>query len=69
MSKRDPLEEVHKGLGRKPSSTKRIRTGWCSFCRIPVELKRTKGIGYLCPKCGGHVWGNKPGITRQIFHG
>lgn len=67
--RKDPLQEIYKGLGKKPANTKRIRTGWCGFCQQPVPLKNTSGIGYLCPVCGGRVWGNHPGITRHIYHG
>jgi len=66
---KDYLEEKHQGMGRKPSNTKRIRTGWCMFCQESHPLKRILGIGYLCPTCGGHMSGNHPGITRHIYHG
>ncbi len=69
MSKKDPLQEIYKGLGRKPSTTKKIRTGWCGFCQKPVPLKRSGKLGYLCPTCNGHVWGNHPGITRHLYRG
>jgi len=68
-SKKDPLLEIHKGLGRKPGNTKKIRTGWCPFCKEPHPLKRIPGIGYLCPTCGGAMVGNQPGITRRIYRG
>ena len=66
---KDPLKETHKGLGRKPSTTRRIRTGWCGFCRQVAPLTRIRGIGYLCPTCGGHLFGDAPEITRYIFKG
>ena len=65
----DFLKETYKGLGKKPANTKRIRTGWCGFCQKPAPLKGIKGIGCLCPTCGGRLWGNHPGITRHIFRG
>lgn len=58
-----------KGLGRKPNTTKRIRTGWCGFCQKAQPLKQIPGLGYLCPDCGGRLLGNHPGITRHIYHG
>jgi len=64
---KDPLEEKHKGLGRKPAATRRTRTGWCGFCRQTAPLKMIRGVGYLCPICGGRLLGNAPGISRNIY--
>jgi len=65
----DPLWNVPRGLGRKPPTTRQIRTGWCGFCQEPHPLHLIKGVGYLCPKCGGRLLGNHPGITRHIYRG
>ena len=69
MDKQPSMKPEHyKGLGHK-SHVKQIRTGWCGFCQKSAPLKRVRGIGYLCPICGGHLLGKHPGITRQIYHG
>jgi len=69
MARIDPLQEKHKGLGMKPSKTRKIRTGWCPFCKASHPLKRTPDIGYLCPTCGGRLFGNHPGITHEFYRG
>ena len=69
MAKEDPLQEKHKGLGRKPPNIRKIRTGWCTFCKESYPLKRTPRLGYLCPNCGGHMMGNHPGITHEFYRG
>jgi hypothetical protein len=65
----DPLRCRIKGLGKKPTGVKKIRTGWCPFCDIAVPLKVTPRIGYLCPQCGGRVVGDHPGQVRHVYPG
>lgn len=69
MTPKDILHQKIKGMGRKPPNTRAIRAGWCGFCQQSTPLKLTKGIGYLCPRCGGRLKGDHPGITRRIFKG
>lgn len=67
---RDLLYQQHHGLGRKPVNTKKIRHGWCTFCKESHPLENLiRGIGYLCPTCGGCLMGNHPGIERHFYRG
>ena len=62
--------------GQNPSTTKRIRTYWCGFCRKKVTFGDANNVhlgkrrwSHLCPTCGGVLLGNNPGISRDIFRG
>ena len=60
--------------GQLPSTTKRIKTYWCTFCKKKITQAEATNI-YLrgkqwfhnCPICGGRLVGNNPGIERRIF--
>lgn len=64
---KDYLKQKHPGLGRKPANTKRVRSGWCQFCKEVHPAVRTRGIGYLCPTCGGLMVGTAPDIDRKFI--
>ncbi len=62
-------------IKKRGSRTKHIHNYWCWFCRIEVEHKEAivvptfnrRYFNYLCPRCGGRLLGDAPGVRRDIF--
>ncbi len=74
MKRTDWSPQPKEQIGRRPSTTKHIRTFYCRFCHEVVRKPnilplRRRGCVYLCPRCGGHVYGNTPEVDRVCFHG
>ncbi len=57
---------------KKGNATKRIRTGYCWFCKEWVDKPtvvpiRGRIFCRLCPKCGGGLESSNIGQFRRIF--
>lgn len=63
--------------GQIPSNVKKIRTYYCSFCRLVVNDKESVKMPlrgkrfyiHLCPKCGGSLGKYFEGQHRHTVRG
>lgn len=59
-------------MPKRGRGTKRIHDFWCGFCRMRVVKPNSVHIRYkywlfLCPRCGGKLMGDSPGVHRDIY--